>query len=321
MRRSNRLLILVGVFLAVVAFVGVLALGNGGGTGSGGTKGTPTPTAEPKVDVVIAKQDINLGDKITVDMVETEKMTVAERDALDGTTFSSAGQVVGKVAGGSIKKGEILYADSSFLQPGTFIAGKDLASAITPGRVAVSMEVDQVNGVGTLLVPGDHVDIVLAIWVEEVKLTAVSDNGRWKYELGNPEHVTSKMIIQNRKVLVTLLPTVAATTNNNAATGPTPSVAPKATAQTISNNEAHMIVVLEVLPEEAEVIRWAQREEQKTPQDYIDLSLALRSDKDNDSPDAKTLGITFRELVTRYGVLPPDPRGILPADLAKQITW
>ena len=82
-----------------------------------------------------------------------------------------------------------------------------------------------------------------------------------------------------------------------------------------------MIVVVEVTPEEAEVIRWAQREEKVDPQNYITLSLALRSDKDNDAPAVTTAGITFKQLVTIYGVLPPDPRGIIPADLAKQISW
>jgi Flp pilus assembly protein CpaB len=320
-RRSNRLIILIGVFLAIVSVLGVIALGGGGGGGGGGgNKGTPTPTPEPKVAVVLAKADINLGDKITGDMVETKDMTLSARDALPGTSFDNVNLVIGRVAGGSIKKGEILYADTSFMQPGTFVTGKDLASAITTGHVAVSMEVDQVNGVGTLLVPGDRVDIVLSLWVEEVKLTAVSDNGKWKYDLGNPEHATSKMVIQNRKVLATLLPVPETPTNANA-NAASPSVKPKATAQTVTNSGTHMIVIIEVLPEEAELIRWAQREETKSPQNYIELGLALRSDKDNDAPDTKTLGITFKELVTRYGVLPPDPRAILPADLARQISW
>ena len=44
-----------------------------------------------------------------------------------------------------------------------------------------------------------------------------------------------------------------------------------------------MMVILEVTPDEAEILRWAQRAEKTDPQNYIDLSLALRSDKDNDA--------------------------------------
>ena len=65
----------------------------------------------------------------------------------------------------------------------------------------------------------------------------------------------------------------------------------------------------------------AQREEKTDPQNYITLGLALRSDKDNDAPAVTTPGITFKQLVTIYGVLPLDPRAVLPADLAKQISW
>jgi Flp pilus assembly protein CpaB len=82
-----------------------------------------------------------------------------------------------------------------------------------------------------------------------------------------------------------------------------------------------MLVLLEVKPDEAEILRWAQREEKTDPQNYIDLSLALRSDKDNDLPNATTPGITFKMLVDKYNVLPLDPRGILPPDLAKGMSW
>jgi hypothetical protein len=117
-----------------------------------------------------------------------------------------------------------------------------------------------------------------------------------------------------------LLPAPEATTNG-AASGASPTPQPKSTAQTITNSGAHMIVILEVQPDEAEMMRWAQREEKADPQNYITLSLALRSDKDNDAPPAVTPGITYKQLVTLYGVLPPDPRAMIPADLAKSISF
>ena len=322
MRRSNRLLILIGVFLAVLAMVGVIALSGGGGGGGGGQnqpKGTPTPTPEPKVAVVIAKTNINLGDKITADMLTTEQLTISAVAALPGDTYSQPSSVVGKVAGGTIDKGDILYADTSFLQPGTFVAGQDLASGVASGKVAVSMEVDQVNGVGALLVPGDHVDIILSVWVPEIQLSQTTSNGI-KVSVGGGQDVTTKMVIQNRKVLATLLPPPQENGNVPASVGSGAPVA-KPTPETIANAGSHMIVVVEVLPEEAEVIRWAQREEGAGTQNYITLGLALRSDKDDDAPNASTLGITFKDLVARYGVLPLDPRAIIPPDLAAKISW
>lgn len=320
MKRTNRVLVLVGVFLAVVAAMGVILVAGSGGGGPG-AQGTPTATLEPTVTVVIAKTDMALGDKITANMVDVETMTVSQRDALGHETYSATSQVVGKVAGGAITKGSVLFVGTSFLQPGAVVKGQDLASAIAPGKVAVTMEVDQVNGVGTLVVPGDHVDIILSVWMDQVKLTNTGSKSNTTVELPGGTQVTTKMVIQNRKVLATLLPAVEAAQNNNANSGGSPTPQPKPTSEVMTNSGSHMIVMVEVQPDEAEIIRWAQREEKVDPQNYITLGLALRSDKDNDAPNVTTPGITFKQLVTIYGVLPLDPRAIIPADLAKAISW
>lgn len=286
--------------------------------GAGGAKATPTPTKEPTVGVVIAKVDMALGDRITADMVEVQTMTVSERKLLGVDTFSNPIQVIGKVAGGQIIKGTPLTL-SVFMNPGSITKGQDLASAIAPGKVAIAMEVDQVNGVGTLIVPGDFVDVILSVWVDSLKIKKTDEKSGWNVEVGGEKDVTTKMVIQKCKILVTLLPAATATDEPKAAASKT--AEPKSSAESVTNTGQHMIVVLEVLPEEAEIIRWAQREEITDPQNYITLGLALRSDKDKDAPPVATQGITFRQLVTIYGVLPPDPRGIIPADIARQITW
>lgn len=321
MKRSNRLLILLGVFLAVAAMVGMIAVAGNPGGKSGGANGTPTPTPEPLVQVVVAKTDISLGDKITSAMVELGKpMTLSARDALGTNTLSSVDQVIGQVAGGAIKQGQVLNSSTDFLKPGVFVAGQSLTSSIAAGKVAVSMEVDQVNGVGALVVPGDRVDVVLSVWVDQLGITRTAQPGeKWSVTLPAEKDVTTKMVIQNRKVLATLLPAPEPVAPGAAPASPTPE--PKSTAQTVTNSGTHMIVVLEVLPEEAEVIRWAQREEKADPQNYITLGLALRSDKDDDALPVTTAGITFKQLVAIYGVLPLDSRAIIPADLAKQISW
>jgi Flp pilus assembly protein CpaB len=183
------------------------------------------------------------------------------------------------------------------------------------------MEVDQINGVGALLVPGDHVDVILSVWVNQVALQYVGlPTDKFKVTLAGGQDVTTKIVIQNRKILATLLPSpVAGQPGVNSGGSPTPLAKP--TAETIANTGVQMIVIVEVQPDEAEIIRWAQREEKADPQNYITLGLALRSDKDNDAPAATTPGITLKQLVTIYGVLPPDPRAIIPADLAKELSW
>jgi hypothetical protein len=75
LKRSNRLILLIGVFLAVVAFGGILLLSGGTG-GTGGTQPQPT-TAE----VVYTKQDILLGSKITPEMIEPHTIQLAQKAA------------------------------------------------------------------------------------------------------------------------------------------------------------------------------------------------------------------------------------------------
>ena len=95
-----------------------------------------------------------------------------------------------------------------------------------------------------------------------------------------------------------------------------------------------MLAIIEVFPEQAEVIRWAQRSESESPQNYIDLAVALRSTKDDgDALSANdcivvdqtmtchTTGVTFVVLVDKYGVLPPDPTGSIPSWLGIKVQW
>ena len=61
MKRSNRLVILVGVLLAVLAFVGIVVL-------LGQNTGKPNAEKVP-VTVTVAKADIAIGDSVTPDLV------------------------------------------------------------------------------------------------------------------------------------------------------------------------------------------------------------------------------------------------------------
>ena len=323
MKRSNRLLILLGLIVAISGAVAAAVVANGsGGGGSAGPTSSPTPTPEPTVQVVVAKQDIHAGDQITAGMVGLKVMAISERDALGPDTFSNVDDVIGNIAGSDIKNGTAIVASRDFISTsGAVSEGKDLSAAIAQGMVAVSMEIDQTNGVGTLIVPGDHVDIILSVYVESLALTG-PDAAKNNIVLAGGQQVTSKMVIRNRRILATLLPPAvpagAAPTAN-----PSPVNTPAPSAGVIAFNSRHMIAIVEVMPEEAEVIRWAQRAEKVDPQNYIDLSFALRSRADDDakSSHTDTAGVTYYQLVQNYGVLPPDPRAIIPAKLGVVIQW
>jgi Flp pilus assembly protein CpaB len=270
--------------------------------------------------VVSAKQDINLGDQITAGMVESKPISISERAKLGADTFTTVDQVVGKVAGGKISAGEPLVGSRDFLNPGSMTDGKDIAGAIASGYLGVAIELDQINGVGTLIVPGDRVNIILSVYVSQLALSNTT-NPKLPVAVEGGKDVTTKMVIQNRKVIATLLPTPAAVAATPAAVAATPAAVAAPTTPTVQNDGRHMVAIIEVKPDEAEIISWAQREEKTDTQSYIDLTVALRSDQDNSLPTAVTPGITFKMLVDKYGVLPPDPRDIIPQDIAKNLQW
>jgi Flp pilus assembly protein CpaB len=301
------LLILLGVLLAVTGGLVAMVVASGGG-GSTANNAVPTATPEPAVQVVFAAKDIHVGDRITADMLETRSLPLSAAAALGGDTFSDPNRVINKIAGENIQAGQALLAGSSLMTVGQVEEGTDISAEISQGMVAVSMEVDQVNGVGTLIVPQDHIDIVLSVYVGALAVDAKDPAGN-QISLKGGTDVTTKMVIQNRKVLRTLLPPPTAVAT------PVGSGAPvaKATTGVVQNTGRHMIIIVEVKPEEAEVINWAQREEKTDSLNYIDLFVALRSSQDDSTPDVTTNGVTFKVLVDKWGVLPIDPRAILPA--------
>ena len=323
MKRSNRLLILLGLLIAVTAAVATVTLGGGGG---GGTPGVaPTPTPGPQVQVVVASTKITAGTIIDKTMVNTTTKFLSDLSGLGGTTYSNVNEVIGKVAASDISKDQILVNGPDLLSPGSALDGKSLSDAVDKGYVAISMEVDQVNGVGTLIVPGDRVDIILTTYVTELAISVKDSAGTQISTGGNA--VTSKLILQNCKILQTLLPPVAnaAATAAPAANSSAPPAQPSSAV--VQFSDRHMIAIVEVTPEESQVIRWAQRVEQSAPQMYIDLAFALRSSQDDatdpmaSNPFKSIPGYTFSEIVAKYGVLPPDPLSTLPQFLGNKIQW
>jgi Flp pilus assembly protein CpaB len=329
-KRSNRLLILLGLIVAISGAVAAAVVANGSGGGGTGTPNgpaetaVPTPTPEPTVQVVVAKQDIHAGDTITASMLTLKPMTISERDALGGGTYGSVDQVVGTVAGSDIANGRAIVSTRDFVSSGgSAIQGKDLSPSVAQGMVGVSMEVDQTTGVGTLLVPGDHVDIILSTYVAQLAISGAKAGTTTTLTIPGTNEVTTKMVIRNRRVIATLLPPVQPATGAAANPSNPVEITPTPTIPIVQFDQHHMLVIVEVMPEEAEVINWAQRTEITTPRNYIDLSIALRSRADDEvkASHADTGGITYYQLIQNYGVLPPNPLAQIPAKLGLVIQW
>ena len=329
MKRSNRLLILLGLLIAIGGGALAVAIAGSGGGGGGGSNpaASATPTPGPQVQVVVASTGISAGTIIDKTMVKTTSKSISDLTGLGGNTFSSVNDVIGRVAGTNIVKDQILVTGADLLTPGSAIDGKSLSGAIDKGFVGISMELDQTNGVGTLIVPGDRVDMILTTYVTQLSISAKDSLGT-QISTGGAA-LTSKLVLQNCKIISTLLPptTTSGTVPATAAPGSSAAVAAYPSSATVQFNDRHMIAIVEVTPEQAELIRWAQRTEQASPQMYIDMAFVLRSSQDDatdpmsSNPFTQIPGITLSEIISKYGVIAPDPLSSLPNPLGSKIQW
>jgi Flp pilus assembly protein CpaB len=302
-RSSNRLVLLVGIFLAVVAFVLIAVLFSSNGTG-GGSQATQAAT----VKLVVAAKDLPLGSTITADAV-----TLKDFDAVNhpADSYTDTSFVIGQIAREPLTAGMLIT--SAVINGG----GNISSVRVPPGFVGIAVQVDQVTGVGTLIKPGDRVDVVtgftgldkVPVVVAGTSSGAVRPSGSPRpgaQEPGsdaafhNPDlrynSTSVKTVVEGLQVLGTLLPPPTTTQQ------PAQSGQPQG-ATTLNGQQE--IVILAATPQQAEAIRFAQ----------IDgtIALALRSVDDcktaegtaGPCPIIPTSGITLRRLVDDFGVLPP----------------
>jgi pilus assembly protein CpaB len=293
LKRSNRLVLLVGVFLAIVAFVGILLL-----VRQEPPKSTVAPTEGP---VVVATTDIPLSTRIAADQVTTKTVPLT---GISAGAFTDTSQVIGQIARQPIASGAQITATTlNGGQPGTLIDVQ-----VPVGQRAIAVRVDQISGVGTVIKNGDYVDAIIGLTEEQfLSVKAGATNDEVIISAPGPKGATTKVILQGMQVLGTLLPPIAPPAEEAA---PAASGAPTPPPGTTTLNEQQEIVILSVTAQQAEVLRYAQL--QANP--LQTLSLILRSPDDFidpatgqpvTPPTVETTGVTLKVLLDQYGVLPP----------------
>ena len=318
MKRSNRLVLLIGIFLALIAFVLILVTLNGNGNG-------PAASAEPTTTtIVVASRDIDLGAIIEDRDVEEASVAIVDFPP-NGIKLKSL--VVGQVARADVVEGQAVTTE--VLQGSS---GQIQNIKVPQGYVAMAVQVDQVTGVGTIINAGDYVDMVTGITGTDkvptnIAPVPVAPRGsaappaRGLAPETRPYNPTTvKTLVQGIQVLGTLLPPP---TDNGTAASPEPG------STTTTLNGQQQIVILALKTQDAEVVKFAQMDG--------NISLVLRSTDDcqpaasgSPSPSASpspspvvgaspsatptpvspcpsviTTGITLRRLIDDLGVLPP----------------
>ena len=295
MKRSNRLVLLIGVFLAIAAFVGIVIL-----LGGGDRTITPQASAAAPVTTVVAAQDIPLGATLTQGMLTTAPIRTTDRKA---GAFGDPSQIVGQkvrrpiTAGAQLSRADFLETSENLVVP--------------VGMRAISIQVNQVNGVGTLIKTGDFVDLVLGITGDKFPVVTLNPEDESIPVVQGLNSTSVKLLIEGMQVIGTIRPPTTATNRTNAAPSGSAAQAPTTTL----SDENQVLVVLAVTAQQAELIKYSQIDG--------DISLLLRNSLDfldaQGNPvvslPAGTTGVILKTLVDGgYGVLRPElVEAIIPA--------
>jgi Flp pilus assembly protein CpaB len=290
-KRSNRLVILVGVLLAVLAFVAIVILLNSRPADEG-------PVEQTKETVLVATRDLAIGDPVTPDVVEEAEI---DPGAVRGTPLRSVTQVSGEAALFAVPAGAQVTAETIGRGDPLSI---DIAAQLEPGEKAVTFQVDRVTGVDFLVKPGDSIDIVLSQPITVLQETADSAANtdaaaqpRFEAVTGLENQRTVKAILQNKRVLY-----VSATR----ATQPEPQDTNGDGVIDENDEQPEQAVVDSVLivfagtDQDAEVIKFAQND----LTEIGGLTAVIRN-SDDDAVE-ETIGITIDQLVEQYGLRIPN---------------
>jgi Flp pilus assembly protein CpaB len=294
-RRSSRLILLVGIFLAVGAFILIVFL-NAGGRPSA----SPTPAV---AHIVVAAVDIPQGTTITESMLTTKDVSLAEKPADSVALTASA---IGKPARQGIAAGAYVpeSAISNVAGPGSQTV--DVSADLKPGERAMAIAVDALTGVGTLIQPGDRVDILFSFsTIKDTKdpeipviLTLPRNTaftcpeGKLACDIGitsNP--ISTKIIVQNVRVIGAKFSVATPESVGQPVATPVPGTSFPLRTE---------LVMVAVSAQQAEVLGVGQFLAKP-------MTLLLRAPADAEASPEVTTGIILKTLIEEYGVLPPLP--------------
>jgi pilus assembly protein CpaB len=272
LRRTSRLILLLGIFLAALTFIVILFV-----FGPGGGGGTPTASQATDRKVVVAAVDIPLGTLVTAEMLSTQTMslTVVKPDA-----YSDPSQAIGQTNRVPITAGEQV-TNSQFVLG---VGGPTIV--VPPGFRAFAISVNELTGVANLIQVGDHVDVLIT---EHITVVQKNADGSTATVPGISDASTVKMplLLQDLQIIGTIDASAPTPAQGGAAA---PSTAPVITGQS-------KLLILAVTPQQAEVLLFARTSGT--------IDVVLRAPEDT-GVTAVTDGVILKTLIDKYGVLPPN---------------
>lgn len=281
MRRTSRLVLLLGIFLAALTFVVVLVLGQ---QNNGPQTGGPQPSAPVELPTLTVAQDIPLGTVITQDMVTagvfgSSTLPVSSRRA---DAFGDASQAIGLTTRATLHAG-------AQVGRGDF-QNRPIPLEVPAGERAFAIQVTELTGVGNLVDVGDNIDLLISLSGGAFPVTQVLDDGSVTVVAGiNPLSVKLPLLLQDVQIIGTIAPPAPAPAEGTEGQ-PAASAAPALTG-------GNKLLILSVTPAQAEVLLFART--------TGTLDVILRSPSDA-GVTVETTGVILKTLVDDYGILPPE---------------
>jgi Flp pilus assembly protein CpaB len=166
--------------------------------------------------------------------------------------------------------------------------------SVPPGKRAIALEVNQVTGVGTLIKPGDYVDVVVGL---NFQVVTVNPDDQSITVVAGLNGTSVKLLLQNLQVVATLLPPAPAPAEG----------APAASPGTALTGQQELVIVAGTA-QQIEVLKFVQMD--------ANVSLVLRSAADYQERDPVTdeviipldditTGVVLKTLIDTYGVITP----------------
>jgi pilus assembly protein CpaB len=272
LRRSSRLVLLIGIFLAAVVFI-VIAVGPFSNQNQPGSSAAPTTA-----DTVIAVADIPLGTVVTANMVTKQFLSISSRDT---DSLGDPSQAIGQTARRAISAGAQVHASD-------FKVSNNITLNVPKGKRAFAIEVNELTGVGNLVNVGDNVDVMITLGAAAFPVVQVLRDGTITVVTGlNSTSVKLPLLLENVQILGTIEQAVAAPAQAQGA--PAASSPPSLTG-------ANKLLILAVTPAQAEVLLFART--------TGTLDVILRSPQDTNATIV-TDGVILKTLIDKYGLLPP----------------
>jgi len=286
-KRSNRLVILVGVLLAVLAFVFVVILLN--------QPERPDDAVADTVTVLVANRDIELGEQlVAADVTETE----VAPSAVVGAPISDSSALPLRPVLYPIPLGSQVSQEAFGV-----VGGQCIECQLNAGEKAIAFEVDRVTGLDFLIQPGDHIDVVIGQTVQVLQPTVdtadlPANQQRFETIPGLESARTVKTILTDKRVLY------VSARNRVVQPVATPEPGEEEAPPAEQPAADSVIIVFAGSAQDAEVIKFAQN--QLGNLGPLTAILRRTLDTEEEVPEEETTGITIDILFEEYGIPIPD---------------